>query len=93
VFLRDVDRYQVISTDRKVINQATDLTDRHPLRAYDAVQLATALRLAEALDEEGLSLTFVSADARLCTAAEQEGLAMVNPNLLAETPLGGDNQE
>jgi predicted nucleic acid-binding protein len=85
VFLRDVGQYQVVSADREIIKQATDLTDRHPLRAYDAVQLATALRLAEALGEEGLSLTFVSADAQLCVAAEQENLATVNPNLLSET--------
>ena len=85
VFLRDVDRYRIISADRKAINQAANLTDRYPLRAYDAVQLATALRLAEALKAERLSMTFVSADAQLCTAAEREGLATVNPNLLPET--------
>ena len=89
VFLRDVDQYHVISIDREVINRATELTDRHPLRAYDAVQLATALRLAEVLAEEGLALTFVSADAALCAAAAQEHLAAVNPNLLPETPFGG----
>lgn len=64
------------------MEQATVLIDHHPLRAYDALQLATALQLADALRSEGLSLTFVSADERLCTAAEQEGLVTVNPNHL-----------
>lgn len=93
VFLRDADQYQVVSVDREVIERAVGLTDRHPLRAYDAVQLATALRLAEALETESLSLTFVSADNQLCAAAEQEHLATVNPNLLSEASLGGNDRE
>ncbi len=84
VFLKIVDQYNVISVSREVINRAVKLTDRHPLRAYDAVQLATALQLADALAEEDLALTFVSADERLCEAAEQETLTVVNPNLLTE---------
>ncbi len=82
VFLRNVDQYRVISVSREVINRAVALTDRHPLRAYDAVQLATALQMAKALEVEDLSLTFVSADDQLCAAAEQEDLAIVNPNQL-----------
>ncbi len=89
-FLQDAEtKYRILTTVRDTFNLAVDLIRRHPLRAYDAVQLATALRLAEALDEEGLALTFVSADAALCTAAERENLAVVNPNLLPDTPQGG----
>ncbi|GEM_PF-1489804 len=57
VFLRDAGHYQMVPTDRAVIEEATELLDRHPLRAYDALQLATALRLSDVLAEEGLSLT------------------------------------
>lgn len=89
-FLQDAEtKYRALALDRDTLNLAVDLTRRHPLRAYDAVQLATALRLAEALAEEGLALTFVSADATLCAAAGQERLDIVNPNLLPETPQGG----
>ncbi len=80
VFLRDVHQYQVVATSRLTVERAIALIDHHPLRAYDALQLATALQLADALHAEGLSLTFVSADERLCTVAEQEGLVTINPN-------------
>lgn len=82
LFLQDVEDYLVLSPDRETIRLAVDLTRRHPLRAYDALQLATALQLAETLQAEGFSLTFVSADERLCAAAEGEGLTTVNPNYL-----------
>ncbi|MCX7855120.1 MAG: type II toxin-antitoxin system VapC family toxin [Anaerolineae bacterium] len=82
VFLQDAEGYSVLAPNRSTVLLAVDLTRRHPLRAYDALQLATALQLADALRSEGFSLTFVSADERLCTAAEQEGLPTVNPNRL-----------
>lgn len=82
LFLQDVEGYLVLSPDRETIRLAVDLTRRHPLRAYDALQLATALQLADALQAEGFSLTFVSADERLCAATEGEGLTTVNPNYL-----------
>jgi len=51
------------------------------LRAYDAVQLASALRANRALQAARLpSLLFLSADDRLITAATHEGLATDNPN-------------
>ncbi|MBC7226883.1 MAG: type II toxin-antitoxin system VapC family toxin [Thermoflexales bacterium] len=82
-FLQDVEGYSVLSPNRGTVLLAVELTRRHPLRAYDALQLATALQLADALRSESFSLTFVSADERLCAAAEQEGLPTVNPNSVA----------
>ncbi|MCX8068182.1 MAG: type II toxin-antitoxin system VapC family toxin [Anaerolineae bacterium] len=82
VFLQDVEGCSVLAPNRDTVLLAVDLIRRHPLRAYDALQLATALQLADALRSERLSLTFVSADERLCAAAEQEGLPTVNPNRL-----------
>jgi predicted nucleic acid-binding protein len=74
-------RFSTLNLDDLVIGTAINLTQRHPLRGYDAVHLATALRLSEALTDEALEpLTFVSADDVLCQAAEAEGLMVENPN-------------
>ena len=57
------------------------LLGRHPLRAYDAVQLASALIVNRALQAAHLApLIFLSADGHLNTAATAEGLAVDNPN-------------
>jgi hypothetical protein len=75
VFLDDcMECFSTLNLDDIVIGTAVNLTQRHPLRGYDAVHLATALRLSEALTDEALEpLTFVSADKVLCQAAEAEG--------------------
>jgi hypothetical protein len=76
-------RYSRLPVDNATISQATGLIQRHPLRAYDAVQLATALRLDRVLrDNRRPPVTFVSADGALCDVAEAEGLAAVNPNAM-----------
>jgi uncharacterized protein len=55
--------------------------ERHSLRAYDAVHLATALSVHRWLVEKGeMGLTFLSADDRLNYAAAAAGLAVDNPN-------------
>jgi predicted nucleic acid-binding protein len=58
---------------------AAHLTQRHPLKAYDAVQLAVALRQQRAMAAYHLPLTFVSGDERLLEAARAEGLSVENP--------------
>ena len=58
---------------------AARLTQRHPLKAYDAIQLAVALRHHQALARRKLGLTFVSGDRQQLAAAEAEGLATDNP--------------
>ena len=58
---------------------AADLARQHPLKAYDAVQLAVALRQHHALRAVRQSLIFVSGDKTLLAAAEAEGLATDNP--------------
>ncbi len=59
-----------------VIEEAARLIDRHPLRAYDALQLAGCLVVCEGMPEP---VTFVCADARLREAATNEGLTTLNP--------------
>ena len=85
-FLRDgAHRYVRLPIDDVTINLAVGLIQRHSLRAYDAVQLATALRLDGVMEEHRLpSLIFVSADGVLCQAAEAEGLVAVDPNEVAD---------
>ena len=63
--------------DDWTLNLASELTSRHPLRAYDAVQLAACLSLARIVPGPP---TFVCADRRLLSAAEGEGLAVLDPN-------------
>lgn len=81
-FCRDYpDRYIVVEVERETIELAMDLTQRHPLRAYDAVHLATALQIDQALRVvNGAGMIFVSADGQLCRAAKAEGLKAENPN-------------
>lgn len=74
--------YDLIELDLNVVTLARDLLERHPLRAYDAVQLASALIANQALQIAQLRpLVFLSADDRLNAAAEAEGLSFDNPSL------------
>ena len=59
-----------------VMEEAARLIDRHPLRTYDALQLAGCLVARRGVAEP---LTFVCADARLCDVAGLEGLTVLNP--------------
>ena len=59
-----------------VIEEAARLIDRHPLRAHDALQLAGCLVTRDSVPGPS---TFVCADVRLCEAAGQEGLTVLNP--------------
>ena len=73
--------YQLVDVDDSIIALARELLDRHPLRAYDAMHLATALIVNQfCVDTYQRSLTFLSADDRLNAAASAEGLAVDNPN-------------
>jgi len=68
--------YVRVNLGDEVLRRARDLVRRHPLRAYDAVHLASALELRAALDEP---VTFVAADARLLEAARHERLDTLDP--------------
>ena len=58
-----------------VLLLARDLIQRHPLRGFDAIHLASALSLKSGLGEQ---ITFAAADERLLRAAEAEGLRHLN---------------
>ncbi|MBC8446986.1 MAG: type II toxin-antitoxin system VapC family toxin [Chloroflexi bacterium] len=75
-------RYHFVEFEMPVVELAGQLLDRHPLRAYDAVQLASALIVSQTLSEAGFpALTFLSADDRLLAIARAEELLTDNPNL------------
>jgi len=66
--------------DHPVIDRAVELTQRHRLCGYDAVQLATALVASEIIQSQNLSAPiFVAADNELLTAATSERLPVENP--------------
>lgn len=80
-FFQDCDEhFTLVSIDRLVIDRAVDLAQRHRLRAYDAVQLATALEASAITQAQTLpALTFVAADTDLLVAAAAEHLTVENP--------------
>lgn len=73
--------YLVIGLTEQVVHRAEDLLAVHPLRSYDAVQLASALEASVQLLNAGRQpLTFVTADQRLLEAAVIEKLVTDDPN-------------
>lgn len=74
-------QYQQTAIEAPVLGRAVSLTRSYRLRGYDAVQLAAALTLNDALVGAALpSLTMISADDDLNAAAQAEGLAADTPN-------------
>ena len=72
--------YALAAITPSIITQACALLHRHPLRAYDALHLACALVVREAIAQQQLAgLVFVGADAALLTAAAAEGFPVDNP--------------
>ena len=73
--------YFTVEITPVLLSVAMSLATRHALRGYDAVQLAAALEANDERIANGLpSLTLVSADTELNTAAQAEGLNIENPN-------------
>lgn len=74
-------QYRVVGITESILMRAENLLESHPLRAYDATQLATALVTNARLLAAGLTaLTFVAADQLLLTVATAEGLLTDDPN-------------
>lgn len=73
--------YAVIRLSDQIVQIAEDLLENHPLRAYDAIQLATAAEIDKRLQTRGRSpVVFLSADQRLLAAAGLLGLVTDNPD-------------
>ena len=71
----DFSRLNIVEIRAALVGLVPELVVRHPLRGYDAVQLATALTV----HASGQPVEFWSADAALCQAAATEGLRIVIP--------------
>ncbi len=64
-----------------LLTDAMTLAEKHGLRGYDAVQLASAVEANNARVRVGLApLVFVAADSDLLAAAVAEGFMTENPN-------------
>ena len=74
-FESDWQAYIRIDLRDEILLLARDLIQRHPLKGFDAIHLASALSLKSALGEE---MTFAAADERLLRAAEAERLQPLN---------------
>ena len=68
---RDLDALSVVEIVAPIAARARALLERHPLRAGDAIQLASCLHLREALGDK---IAFAAFDDRLNQAAAAEGL-------------------
>jgi len=75
-------QYQVVEVNEELIENAGNLVQKYPLRAYDSVQLASALKIYPIFEKLNThAFTFVCADDRLLNVAKAEGLQTDNPNL------------
>jgi predicted nucleic acid-binding protein len=84
-FIDGVEReYRVVGLTAALVRAAAELTQKHPLKAYDAMQLAVALDTYTLLKANEVSLNFVSGDETLLQAARAEGMATDNPFAHAE---------
>lgn len=73
--------YQVVEFDQAVSHAALKMAERHGLRGYDCVQLATAVALRDLRNLDDLpQLEFVSSDSELNEAAATEHLRVIDPN-------------
>lgn len=73
--------YFAVQATSAIIASAMDLAERHGLRGYDAVQLATALQTqARSIALALPGIIFLCADNDLNAAATAEGLPVDNPN-------------
>ena len=80
-------QYQIVEVEKSDFERAGELLQKHPLRAYDSIQLAFALKIYSAFAQTAPNaFTFVSADDRLINAAQTENL---NREVAHEKPNNG----
>ncbi|NCC30919.1 MAG: PIN domain-containing protein [Chloroflexia bacterium] len=73
--------YRLVPVTNMLLKRTQSLLERHPLRTYDALHLASALEVnGQLVGSQRDGLIFLAADQRLITAALVEGLQVDNPN-------------
>ena len=74
-------QYLPVSITPALLAEAMRLAEKHGLRGYDAVQLASVLEVHNQHIAVGLPpVTLIAADKELLAAATAEGLLVENPN-------------
>jgi uncharacterized protein len=74
-------QYEVIELNQALIEKAGELVVQYPIRAYDAVQLASVLEFQSICTQmPNTQLVFITADDRLLNIAQAESLVTDNPN-------------
>jgi len=69
----DWEHYFVLNLTSDLVKSAGDLSEKHALRGFDALHLASAVEIKRLTS---LPVTFSSSDARLRSAARDEGLVI-----------------
>jgi predicted nucleic acid-binding protein len=64
-----------VSADQKLNSELSRLHDKHLLRGFDAIHLATAILLAKKIEKD---IQFLTADSNLQSAAQKEKLDIGN---------------
>lgn len=73
-------RLRLVTLENSLIKSAAQFTLTRALRAFDSVQLASALKMNTLLvNQVQSSLFFLSSDSNLLAAAQAEGLQVDNP--------------
>jgi uncharacterized protein len=74
--------FRVLAIDSTTLDTAVNLVGAHAIRAYDAIQLAGAIRLRAEYERAGLPPPiFVSSDQALNRAASAEGMVVDDPTV------------
>jgi len=73
LFNNEWERFSLVDITDPLVRSAADLAERHPLLGFDALHLASALRLRG----DDVRVTFCCHDARLVAAARSEGFEVV----------------
>jgi predicted nucleic acid-binding protein len=74
--------YHLLELSDSIITEAQRLLETYPLRAGDAIQLATAIYAGKMLQSSGLPApVFLASDDKLLDAATSENFNTDNPNL------------
>lgn len=79
--------FGLLSVEDAAVLAGLALITRYNLNSNDAAILATYLQYARSLPPDSPECILVAADQRLLRAAQAEGLATLNPELLAEADL------
>ena len=70
------DKFTIVPIDNYIMELSMKLVLKHNLRSLDSIHLATALMISQYAEKK---LSFISSDAELLKAAENEGFEIIKP--------------